>query len=268
MKTTEMLGTVLRWWRGLSRGWRMAVAVVFGTPFVCMLCLCVALASPSQSRPQANAQPTAQPTTDEQAQEVEAVAAASQPSPKAEPTVEPTVEPTAAPTEPPTNTPRPLPTAEPSATPEPTITPIPSNTPEPTATPEPAEVLKQLIVKTLGQGNRDVERVQELTINDAGVIDIWWAIDDNFTSGMIRGGAELDVVNMLRAIDESGLDYNQVLLRGSFPLVDAYGNTEENYVINATYTKATVDKINWDNFLRKNIFLVADEINIHRAFQE
>lgn len=73
METSEMLRTVWRWWRGLRRGWRMTVAVVFGIPFACMLCVCMALAVPTSSQPRPQAAAPAAPVA---AQQLAAVAPA------------------------------------------------------------------------------------------------------------------------------------------------------------------------------------------------
>jgi hypothetical protein len=160
-------------------------------------------------------------------------------------------------------------TADPTATISPTSTPAPpTNTPKPTATSSPATNLEQAVRGKLAQSNRDLERIQSVELAEDGVITIWWTINDNLTEGMIKTSAKIDAKDLLQAIDESGVNYTSIILQGSFPLVDAFGATEERYVVKATYSKVTVDKIVWSNFNHRNVYVIADEVTIHPAFQD
>ena len=81
---------------------------------------------------------------------------------------------------------------------------------------------------------------------------------------MIRTGARIDASNILRLIAESGLPYQTVEIQGTFPLADLLGNSEESIVIQAAYTRATLDRVNWDNFLYDNVFLISEGSMIHQ----
>jgi len=181
-----------------------------------------------------------------------------------------------------TNNPRVTPTTKPieegtnssvvisTFTPEPSHTAEPTRTRPPTATLEPRAALKAEIERELGHGNRNVPTLTELNFDDPelGAIFIHWAINDNLTENLIKFGAKSDATDILKAVAMSGLDYTYVILSGSFPLVDQFGNTNERNVVNLTFNKDTVDRINWENFLTDNIYQVADEANIWVVFQD
>ncbi len=157
------------------------------------------------------------------------------------------------------------------ATPEPTNTPGPTNTPTatplPTNTPEPEALLEALIIDAVGSNNRDVEAVSNVSIVD-GVINVEWAINDNLTVDMIKGGAKLDIVDILKAVEASGLDYSMVNITGTFSMIDSFGNAEEMPVVRASYTSDTIAQINWARFLFANVYIIADSVNLHPEFQE
>ena len=147
------------------------------------------------------------------------------------------------------------------ATPEVVIE-IPTNTPLPSATPEPLKYLENLVADALGSSNRDVPRISSFIWDtDSSEIVVTFAGQDNFTDDMIKRSIQMDIVNVLEAIHKSGtpLPYNFVAVVGTFALVDEYGNAKEANVVIATYSRDTLDKINWDNFLTDNIYTVADQ---------
>jgi len=165
----------------------------------------------------------------------------------------------------PTDTPIPAPTA----TPAPSNTPIPTDTPAPTATPlSPEAALQVAIEDALGSCNRDVPRMSAYELDDKGIILIVWAINDNLSGTMITRGAMTDIVDILRAIDESGVDYTRADLLGTFSMVNKYGEVDEHIVVNTMYSRETIDLINWEGFLTDNVYIVADEVyRIHPEFQ-
>lgn len=95
-----------------------------------------------------------------------------------------------------------------------------------------------------------------------------WTINDSLTKGWIRSGAQSDIADILKAIHSTGLDYQRVDLLGTFPLVDVYGNTEETDVISVSYSRETVDRVNWNSFSADNIYTIADQVlMIHPEFR-
>jgi len=131
--------------------------------------------------------------------------------------------------------------------------------------------LQTAIEKALGPSNREgVARISQFSVGaepDAQIF-IEWTINDNLTEGLIKSGAQIDIADILEAIDESGFEYGSVFVEGTFSMVDQYGDASEMVVISARYTRTTVERINWENFLWDNVYAIADEVWVHPAFQK
>ena len=84
---------------------------------------------------------------------------------------------------------------------------------------------------------------------------------------IIRGGARLDIRNMLEVIADSQEPYTSVFLRGTFALTDQFGNESEANVVEATFTKSAIDRINFENFLTDNVYAIAEDPYIHPEFR-
>jgi hypothetical protein len=169
------------------------------------------------------------------------------------------------------------PTATPTLTSIPTETPLPTQTttplpptaaPEPTVTLSPIEGLKAGAIEILS--NKPERLTAFEWAESEKFLYIEFAISDNFTAGLIVIGIQSDIADMLRLVAQSGLlpEYQDVTISGKFPLVDKFGNTTDEIVITASYTRATIEKINWDNFLYTNVLDIADTLYIHPALQE
>jgi hypothetical protein len=97
---------------------------------------------------------------------------------------------------------------------------------------------------------------------------VFWAINDALTTGMVKRGAQLDMIDILEAVADSGVDYVAVNAAGSFAMVDVYGNVREQVVVSMMYTKATIERVNWDSFITDNIYVIADEVYVlHPEFR-
>lgn len=174
----------------------------------------------------------------------------------------------------------PLPTNTPPPPAPPTNTPLPTNTLPPTAiptatnTPDPVTALRSAIVAVLGDSNRGAERVAKVEIAALGVINVQWAIDDNFSADWVKSGARSDAVEILKAIHASGLQRDLINLVGTFSMVDQFGKKTEDPVVWLTFSVDTVNQINWaDNAfifsgLPKTIYEIADHSKIHDEFSD
>ena len=121
------------------------------------------------------------------------------------------------------------------------------------------------VKKALGTSNRKVTRVSK--VQTAGqTIHVHFSINDNLTEGFIKTGAKMNVERILKAIQRSGYDYSEVTAIGTFSMQDKFGNSSEDKVLQATYKRSTVDRINWDGFLTDNIYSIADGVWLHPAF--
>jgi len=171
---------------------------------------------------------------------------------------------TVASTVPPTTIEEPATTAEPVTTAKPTTTakpkPIPSKT-----------ILRNAVVEALGDSNRDVKRLPQFGATEGEYIVLTWRINENLTEGLTKDSARLDGVNILKAIRNVPEHdrYKGVAIKGTYSLVDQYGNASEDTVVRATYERRTLERINFEpggvNF--KQIFEIADSGSVHPAFQ-
>ena len=50
-------------------------------------------------------------------------------------------------------------------------------------------------------------------------------------------------------------------------MVDQFRNASETPVVEATFTKDTIDRINFENFLTDNVYVIADDTDRHPEFR-
>jgi len=129
--------------------------------------------------------------------------------------------------------------------------------------------LQGAVETALGEGNRAVERARDFrgSSGPTGQVYVEFAINDNFSEDLIIGGAQLDCMDVLKAIAKSDASYGSVRIVGTFPMKDAFGNVVEQEVVRLDFEAATVRKINWSGFSYKNIYTVADKAEIHAQFR-
>jgi hypothetical protein len=102
---------------------------------------------------------------------------------------------------------------------------------------------------------------------DGDVVNARFAIRDNYTEGMIKDGARLDTINILRYARATYPAASAVNVQGTFPMTDPYGNTATHVAIDLTYTKATLDKINFDGVTKNSIWEIRDSGTVLPAFE-
>jgi hypothetical protein len=216
--------------------WRRPWFIITGALVVVVVLASILGALAGESEPDSASQATQAPTT------VATTVATTTP-----PTTEP---PTTESTEPPT-------TAKPTTTTKPK--PIASKT-----------ILRAAVVKALGQGNRDKEKLAQFGATEGEYITLTWRINENLTEGLTKDGARRDAYNVLKAIKAVPEHdrYKGVVLKGTYPLVDKFGNSSEETVVRATYERPTLERINFENIDFKTIFDIADGAFVHPAFQE
>jgi len=131
----------------------------------------------------------------------------------------------------------------------------------------PEDALKESIREALGELNRDGNRIHEIDIrgDNNDLVSVRFSLNDNFSDDSILRVGMLDIIDILKAVDSSSIDYSIVIVEGTFLMVDTYGNESEEQVIFASYSKENIDQINWSNFLTDNIFVIADTHNLHPA---
>jgi hypothetical protein len=102
---------------------------------------------------------------------------------------------------------------------------------------------------------------------NGGVVDARFAIRDNYTEQMIKDGARLDTIEILKYAKVTYPDASAVNVQGTFPMTDPYGNTSTQVAIDLTYSRDTLNKINFDGVTKKSIWEIRDSGTVLPAFQ-
>lgn len=112
------------------------------------------------------------------------------------------------------------------------------STPKPTT---PKGKLKAALAKA-----DDVDGAKVNTVN-GDYVEVGFKVGDNISNGTIRTGIANDVYAMAEPINKSGVKFKELAFRGTFPLTDKYGNTKPGQVFFTTFTKKTLNKIQYDD---------------------
>lgn len=136
----------------------------------------------------------------------------------------------------------------------------------------PGSEIENIIHQELGSCNREgVDKISDLEISGSPetsyIVTLTFSIDDNLTEGMIKGGAQMDVFNLMKALYQSSYEMDVINIFGTFSMQDRYGNVTEETVLKCQLTHATGEKINWNNMLWDHFFEVLDSVWWHPVFQ-
>lgn len=129
------------------------------------------------------------------------------------------------------------------------------------------------IVDAIGKSNRGAPTRAAVSWNigsdGENELVVRWAINENLTEGLTKDTARIEAAKILEAVRDSGISYDRVLLDGTYPLVDRYGNESEERVVLATYDRATVERINFDGVPTHGVFELSrtDWLFVHPAFR-
>lgn len=153
-------------------------------------------------------------------------------------------------------TPTPAGTATPTRTPRPTPTPAPTWTPRPSPTPDLSR-LREIVAEASNLEIRDFQAFDPGT----GLLQANIDLDLGFTltaTGLTK--AQIKTYEIMSAVYQSGLPVGEVNLWFWAEFQDAYGNVRDDVAHKATLTKATADRINWDNpwFFSEQLWDVLD----------
>lgn len=102
---------------------------------------------------------------------------------------------------------------------------------------------------------------------DGEIVDARFAIRDNYTELLIKDGARLDTIDILRYARATYPAASAVNVQGTFPMTDPYGNTSTQVAIDLTYSRETLNKINFDGVTKNSIWEIRDSGSILPAFQ-
>ncbi len=102
---------------------------------------------------------------------------------------------------------------------------------------------------------------------DGDVVRATFAISDNFTRGMAKFGAQTDTIDILKWAHRMYPNAAKVTVQGTHEMVDDYGNKSTIPVVNVTYSRETLSKINFDGVQPGDIWGLRDSGTIHPDFQ-
>ncbi len=91
--------------------------------------------------------------------------------------------------------------------------------------------------------------------------------EDNLTHNMIKEGILIDTSKIIKELFQDQR-INDVRLVWYFPHTDAYGNETNEVAEKIEFTRDTVSKINWANFLFDNIPQIADGFEVNPNFDQ
>ena len=131
--------------------------------------------------------------------------------------------------------------------------------------------MSSLISDKLGSCNREgIQKVSNIKFVNAGYgynIDIYFAINENWSDDDIKIGARIDVLDVMEALYTCGKDIQWVDMYGTYSMMDNYGNTKEMEVMHVRLGKDTARKINWSNITTDMLFNLLDFKDINPAFK-
>jgi hypothetical protein len=112
--------------------------------------------------------------------------------------------------------------------------------------------------------------VKDLTINEqpGDVISATYKIGENLTDGLTKDTARYETSLILKYALAKYPNLTEVDVHGKADLIDVYGNTKLEEVATLTYSRASLDRINWGSFSTKNMWNepIADSADIAQAF--
>jgi hypothetical protein len=138
------------------------------------------------------------------------------------------------------------------------------------------EKLNKFTADSLGStNNKNKNRIEKITVldnittdtSDDKVVNFILNADDGFTNEMIRDAMLMDTRKLLRELAK----YKEVSLADitwKFPMLDSYGNESQQKIMSIKISDTNLQKINWDNFLYKNIPDVSDSYWEHPVLKK
>jgi len=116
------------------------------------------------------------------------------------------------------------------------------------------EGLKSAISSLLGEEtNMDIPRNLDVTLSE-GDLYVMYALNENFTSDLMIGGAWSEVSDVVKLVQESGLS-NNLTVNGTLALIDVNGNElGQQIVFTANFLDGKVPLLNTENLLGREMW--------------
>lgn len=127
--------------------------------------------------------------------------------------------------------------------------------------------VEKIITDKLGKNNNMKKKVIEKIETTDISLNLILNASDNFTLDMTKRGIWMDSIKILEPLSKVN-NIKQINVDWQLPLVDKYGNEKDAAVMKFSIDKATLDKINWDNFLTENFPEVVNSYDEHPALSK
>lgn len=121
--------------------------------------------------------------------------------------------------------------------------------------------IKSAVFETLGFNSIEGEqKISEIVIDNEDKIIIKFIPDANVSENLLSFSIQKDIANILLGIKNSNVTVKSVQLISSQPTTHQTGNTAHKEIVNVTYNKETIDKIDFESFNTDNILSMADTV--------
>ena len=94
-----------------------------------------------------------------------------------------------------------------------------------------------------------------------------WAINRGSTAWLTRTGAQIDVLRILRAVQETGMVGDVLAVQGSYAVLDMAGQSQETVVLVARYSREVVVETDWERVSYDGVASRAEQFWLHDALR-
>src|SRR5690625_3937329 len=120
----------------------------------------------------------------------------------------------------------------------------------------------------------DVSLVESINVKgnfeEPLAIQVEFLAKDNLTKNMAVSGIKIALLDIVYAIKELDYEVENLGISAKLPLVDKYGNEENEYVIKSAFEKETINKLSDDKYMidTDKLEIIADDWWVHPAISE
>lgn len=127
--------------------------------------------------------------------------------------------------------------------------------------------VEEIIINTIGEKNNQEKDYIDIVEVENSNLKIVLNGSDNFSSNMIKGNMLMKSVDILKEI-ENEMKYQTISVNWKYPLIDTYGNKNDEVVLSFVLNRETLNKINWENFDYNNFKSVSTNYYEHPALNK
>jgi len=95
-----------------------------------------------------------------------------------------------------------------------------------------------------------------------------WSINRGDTTWLTRTGAQIDVLRILRAIQNEGMVGDELAVQGNYALLGESGTLEEAIVLVARYTADVVTATDWERVSYDGVAPRAEQFWLHESLAD